>query len=199
MERYPLMWPVGFRRTSMPESNPRFRRSKTAEQELDELMKELKRLEVTDIVISCNIPLKANGARDFTAAMKSSADTGVAVYFRLHEKGQVVCCDAWDSFKHNLRALTKTIEALRGLDNWKATEIVERAFSGLKALPEHAESLAAWWDILKVDRKASQEVILKAYRTLSRKYHPDLSGGDEHQFKRLTDALEHAKKDRGFR
>lgn len=38
-----------------------------------------------------------------------------------------------------------------------------------------------YYEILEVDKKASQEVIEKAYRTLAKKYHPDLQQGQKQQ------------------
>ena len=36
-----------------------------------------------------------------------------------------------------------------------------------------------YYEILEVDKNASQEVIEKAYKTLAKKYHPDLQQGDK--------------------
>ena len=50
-----------------------------------------------------------------------------------------------------------------------------------------------YYEILGVDRKASQEEIKKAFRKLARKYHPDLNPGDktsEHKFKEINEAYE---------
>jgi molecular chaperone DnaJ len=50
-----------------------------------------------------------------------------------------------------------------------------------------------YYEILGIDRKASQENVKKAYRKLARKYHPDLNPGDksaEHKFKELNEAYE---------
>ncbi len=49
-----------------------------------------------------------------------------------------------------------------------------------------------YYDILGVDRDASQEEIKKAYRKLSKKYHPDISDEEnaEERFKEITEAYE---------
>src|SRR3979490_3584982 len=50
-----------------------------------------------------------------------------------------------------------------------------------------------YYDTLKVDKKASQDEIRKAYRRLARKYHPDLNPGDkaaEDRFKKLQEAYD---------
>jgi molecular chaperone DnaJ len=46
-----------------------------------------------------------------------------------------------------------------------------------------------YYEILEVDKTASQEEIKKAYRRLSKKYHPDM-GGDENTFKEINEANE---------
>lgn len=44
-----------------------------------------------------------------------------------------------------------------------------------------------YYDILGVDRKASQDDVKKAFRKLAQKHHPD-KGGDEAKFKEITEA-----------
>lgn len=45
-----------------------------------------------------------------------------------------------------------------------------------------------YYQILGVDRKASQDDIKKAFRKLAHKYHPDKEGGDEQKFKEASEA-----------
>lgn len=45
-----------------------------------------------------------------------------------------------------------------------------------------------YYDILGVDKKASQEDIKKAFRKLAHKYHPDKQGGDAGKFKEASEA-----------
>ena len=45
-----------------------------------------------------------------------------------------------------------------------------------------------YYDILGVDRKASQDDVKKAFRKLAHKYHPDKQGGDAAKFKEASEA-----------
>ena len=47
-----------------------------------------------------------------------------------------------------------------------------------------------YYDILGVNKNASQEDIKKAYRNLSKKYHPDKNGGDDTKFKEINQAYD---------
>lgn len=46
------------------------------------------------------------------------------------------------------------------------------------------------YDTLGVDKTATQDEIKKAYRKLSKQYHPDMSSGDETKFKQIAEAYD---------
>src|SRR5205809_4931659 len=45
-----------------------------------------------------------------------------------------------------------------------------------------------YYEILGVERSASEDDIKKAFRKLAQKYHPDKKGGDEAKFKEVSEA-----------
>ena len=43
-----------------------------------------------------------------------------------------------------------------------------------------------YYDVLGIDKNASSSEIKKAYRTLAKKYHPDVYSGNDEKFKEIT-------------
>jgi hypothetical protein len=97
------------------------------------LLDELKRLGARTVVISSNLQIGQHGLP--LSKQRTPEDPGIAVYFVLNGKEQCIPCDKWDRTEDNIKAIGKTIEALRGLDRWGAKDMVDAAFMGFKALP----------------------------------------------------------------
>lgn len=53
----------------------------------------------------------------------------------------------------------------------------------------------SYYETLGVDKSATKEQIKKAYRKLSKQYHPDMNGGDDAKFKEIAEAYEHLSDD----
>lgn len=50
--------------------------------------------------------------------------------------------------------------------------------------------MSSYYDVLGVDKTATQDQIKKAYRKMSMKHHPDKTGGDDEKFKEINEAYE---------
>lgn len=186
---YPLMWPEGWPRTEDRGYSQLARY--TFGKARDEVIDELARLGATNLIISSNLQTRLDGLP--YAGQRQPEDTGIAVYFELDGNQQCIPCDKWTTVEQNLRAITKTIEALRGIERWGAKEMVNAAFRGFKALPAQGDTTIvmneAWFDVLGVVQHATKDEIRKAYKQKARLYHPD-AGGDEEEFNRIRKAFE---------
>jgi hypothetical protein len=131
-----------------------------------------------NIVLSSNVPLRQDGLPYVTAAKSGITDPGVAVYFYWKKKRYVVACDQWKHVKDNFRAVGLTIAAMRLIARAGASHLLERAFTGFKALPPGVASLEKkpWWDVLGIAKRATKGQVEKAYRDLIKVHHPDVGG-----------------------
>ncbi|MBB0995716.1 J domain-containing protein [Dietzia maris] len=173
---YPLQWPSHWPRTEVPQRHGSMSRGFASNR--DALLRELELLGAEDVVISSNLALRRDGLP--YAGQAQPDDRGIAVYFTLDGEEQCIPCDKWDTVEQNLRAVSLTVEALRGLDRWGAKEMVNAAFRGFKALPAKAIvtpfTAKPWHEILEVTQTASAETIKAAYRAQLKKHHPDHGG-----------------------
>lgn len=179
IEAFPLQWPAGRPRTKWPE---RSNFEVTLGKAIKDVQEEVRRLGGSGLVISSNLPLRRDGMPYANASQP--ADRGVAVYFRYKRKPMCFACDRWNVIEDNLRAITKTIEALRGIERWGTGQMVEQAFTGFTALPAPEQP----WQVLGLDTsRPTPEQIDDAYRRLAMQHHPD-RGGDPQQMARINAA-----------
>ena len=176
-EAYPLHWPNGWPRTKNPQRS-RFDVSMATAR--DGLFAEIARMSGSYPVLSSNLELRNDGLP--RAQQREPIDAGVAVYFMRKGKQMVFACDRWDRAKDNVRAIEKTIEAMRGIERWGASDMLERAFSAFEALPAPGSMVKrSWRDILgfEPDRRPTKEDIESAYRAKAKKAHPDAGGSND--------------------
>lgn len=176
-EAFPLHWPDGWPRTKTP-AKSKFDVSFVEAR--DGLLAEIKRLGGRYIVISTDIETRQDGLP--YANQRSPSDTGVAVYFERKGKQMVFACDRWNSVKDNMRAIAKTIDAIRGIERWGASEMLERAFSAFVALPAPGAA-RTWREVLGFNTERpgiiTKDRIEGAYRLSAKKVHPDAGGSTE--------------------
>ncbi|QKQ75555.1 J domain-containing protein [Nostoc sp. TCL240-02] len=118
---YPLAWPPSQKRTPGDKRTSASYRVGFAKAR-DDLLDELRLSSADDVVISSNIPLRKDGKP--LASFKEPIDPGIAVYFRSKGQSYVVCCDAWDKVKNNLRAIGEYISALRAIVNCQVSSVL---------------------------------------------------------------------------
>ncbi|CUR48454.1 hypothetical protein BN2364_4013 [Alloalcanivorax xenomutans] len=152
------------------------------------LMEELRLMGARNIVLSTNVALRRDGLP--YAGQKQPDDAGVAVYFEYKQRSMTFACDRWRKVEDNTQAIRKTIEALRGIERWGASDMMERAFTGFQALPSSASTNAtAWWVVLEVDHNANPNDVRAAYQRRRKQTHPD-HGGTADQFSAVQRAWE---------
>lgn len=141
----------------------------------------------TNIVVSTNLPLFRDGYP--IASGMEPKDPGVAVYFSLSSKPMAFACDRYVYVHENMQAIAKTIEALRGIERWGASDMMERAFTGFKALADGP--LEDWRAVLGFEpfETVTKKQVESRHRELVKRHHPDM-GGDRHAFERVMRARE---------
>lgn len=202
VDAFPLSWPVGRPRTD------RWRREQarfdvTFARARDDIVREVELL--TGIrhgyggrdatILSTNIALRRDGLP--LAGQRQPDDPGVAVYFTY--KGQAVsfACDRWTKVEDNMRAIAKTIEALRGIARWGTGDMLKAAFTGFAALP--APDAADWRSVLGVPNTVqTPETLRDAFRRAASAAHPDRTGGSNDRMAAVNAAYQQAKAELGY-
>lgn len=191
-QKYPLTWPAGWPRTSRWQRGPSNFKT-TTDKAFRELIKELERLRASAVIVSSNLKLRQDGMP--YANQPRHDDEGIAVYFRRKGKDLVLACDKFTKREDNLRAITLTIQAIRGIERWGSSDLMERAFTGFTALPAPAD-VRQWWQVLECQPHSDHEFVESNYRRLRSQHHPDKMG-DPSEFNAVQMAWEQYQRERG--
>lgn len=186
-DAFPLAWPAGWNRCRNP------KRGSFSEKSLaktrDAVLHELKLLGIGNwnVVISTNLRLRRDGLPYSGEACPK--DAGVAIYFLRNGKPMVFACDQYARVTDNMWAVCKTIEAIRGISRWGASDMMERSFTGFAALPA-PEPEENWWQTVGLTPKATADEIKARFRALAKEHHPDVSGKSPEQWLKISDAFD---------
>lgn len=190
IEHYPLHWPDNQAKTPIHQRVwGSFDTTQHAAQ--TGLMKEISMLGGRDVILSTNIRLRKDGM-PYTSD-KEPEDGGVAVYFTYKKSQMCFACDKYTKVKANMQAVRKTIEALRGIERWGASEMMAKAFTGFVQLPAPGR-VKTWREVLGCNPgESSLEEVKRRYRILANLAHPDKEGGSEAEMAILNEAMAQAK------
>lgn len=197
-EAYPLSWPPGRARTHVW-ARERAKFDVTFARARDNIVAEIGRLAGRypdpQVVISTNIALRRDGLP--LAGQRQPDDPGVAVYFLYKKRQMSFACDRWEKIEHNMQAIAKTIEALRGIARWGTGDMLEAAFTGFMALPAPlaAGMKRPWREVLGVgNAPVDAQSVQAKWRILAMQHHPD-RGGDPAKMAELNAARDEALKE----
>jgi len=206
---FPLAWPEGAARTHYRDSSD-FDKSRGFNAARDGALDQLRLFRCSHVVITSNLPTNSKGLPHSTS-VGHLTDPGIAVYWVKSGKEHVIACDRWRTCMENMRAIEKTLEAIRGIARWGSTEMVERAFAGFASLPPGsgetytapAPSKRTWREVFGIDPaynflpNARLLVLVRdAHRGMIKQHHPD-RGGDPDIAAELNAALDEAEKELG--
>ncbi len=188
MESYPLHWPAHYPRCMVKIHSP-FDRNLTFDRSRKELKAEVRRMGGLDIILSTNLPLRLDGEPRADAYRREMDDPGAAVYFEYRGKPMSFACDLWVRLDHNMRSIAKTIEAIRGIERWGSSEMMQRAFTGFQVLPAPPSP----YEVLGLSEVCTPADVKDAYRRLAAQHHPD-RGGSQSRMSEINAAYESLQK-----
>lgn len=165
---FPLQWLPQQPRTKNPRKPVSFRDD--AYYNGLQLVNELRKLGAKNCIISSNLITRV----DNTSFLKNQTltDNGVVVYFDLKGQPKAMACDKWNKASYNLRALTLSVSAIRGLERWGGSEFLDGLFTGFKALPE----TTIMNGVSYFSEFSNKDEAKVRYHELCKEHHPDLGG-----------------------
>lgn len=200
--RYPLQWPVGWKRTppekrdhgrfarrgdSRPDRSWRPLQDLTITQACQRLLDELERMAVPEhnVVISTNLQVRLDGLP--RSGQAAPTDPGAAVYWRDElavggAQDRCMAIDRYTKVEQNIAALAATIEAMRAIERHGGAAILNRAFTGFTALPAPivAGMSRPWREVMGYAAGAipDRDQVQRRYRELAMVRHTDKGGSD---------------------
>lgn len=163
------------------------------------LESELEKLRAKHVIIQAGFEpkdIRNDGWPRSSARPKN--DPGVIVSFQTGKGPLSFPCDRFDAWEDNLRAIAKSLEALRAVDRYGVTR-GEEQYKGFAQLPapeaagkmtrtEAAEFLSAHSSFHSNMILTLSGSFREAYRQAARRLHPDVNGGSHDQFVKLGQA-----------
>lgn len=152
----------------------------TPDRALRQLYAELTRFKARDVILSTNVPVRADGMLYQDAARRRMDDAAAALYFKIGARDISICCDLYTDVNDNIRALGKIVEAMRTIERYGGQHLSQKSFTGFAALPPPKDC----WSILKLNKslgdalslKMRREWVMEAFRDRSKEIHG--TGGD---------------------
>jgi hypothetical protein len=184
IKRYPLEWPIGWKRTPASSRVPApfktkeagsYARALNVEQATNRLETELERLKAQSPTLSTNVGLNLRG---IPRGDERPSDPGVAIYFSFRGKATVLACDHYTTVAGNIAAIAGHIEALRRIERY-GVGTIEQALAGYRSLP--ADTAANWRAVFgfSAGKTPTLDQLDTAYKAAARTHHPDRGGTDE--------------------
>lgn len=188
--RYPLAWPAGWKRSTVRGGMRSGNFKVTFDKALKDLSDEIERMGGRYPLISSNVELRLDG--QMRRDKGEPVDRGVAVYFEHKGQQKVFACDTFTTVRDNIRAIGLTIAALRSIERYGASAMLERALSAFEALP--APNSQTWRDVLELSKGGAvdRDMIETQFRRLAVSRHPDRSGGSHEAMSKLNAARDAA-------
>lgn len=219
MKAYPLAWPTGWKRT-----DPSVRRAAafgkasrarrenepgtgtwiqgrrlTITEGNNRVLDQLRKMGVQhgDAIISTNLRLNLDGTP--TSKQAEPADPGAAVYWTTGgESHKVMAIDIYDRVADNLAAIAASFEAMRSLERHGGARVMERAFTGFKALPSPEGVNSPWRAVLEMPAGEDRLTVAEAqFKALRSRYHPDKPTGNPGMFDLVQKAWNQAQTELG--
>lgn len=173
IEAFPLHFPKDVQRTKHP-IRSKFKTSTLSVHRLTtEIIKEVRLLKGKNLIISSNIQLRKDGLP--YSNQNRPRDCGVAVWFTVNNNQRVIACDKYVSVEENLYAITQTVNAMRSIERWGVSEIMDRMFQGFLSLPSEVH----WKSVLGLSGVVTKEQLVEAYKKKAKETHPDTGGSSE--------------------